>query len=51
MQSFRAFRISSDGGRIHGEAVSATLDELSAGDVVIRASGSNRTQGDRGYDW
>ena len=41
MQSFRAFRISSDGGRIHGEAVSATLDELSAGDVVIRAAYSS----------
>src|SRR6187401_1846300 len=41
MQSFRAFRISSDGGRIHGEAVSATLDELSAGDVVIKAAYSS----------
>ena len=41
MQSFRAFRISSDGGRIHGAAVSATLDELSAGDVVIRAAYSS----------
>ena len=41
MHSFRAFRISSDGGRIHGEVVSATLDELSAGDVVIRAAYSS----------
>ena len=41
MHSFRAFRISSDGGRVHGETVSATLDELSAGDVVIRAAYSS----------
>jgi len=41
MDTFRAFRIFNDGGRIHGEAVSATLDELSAGDVVIRAAYSS----------
>jgi acrylyl-CoA reductase (NADPH) len=41
MHSFRAFRISNDGGRIHGDLVTATLDELGAGDVVIRAAYSS----------
>ena len=41
MDSFRALRIVNDGGRIHGELVTATLDELSAGDVVIRAAYSS----------
>jgi len=41
MQSFRAFRISNDGGRIQGSLVAATIDELSAGDVVIRAAYSS----------
>src|SRR5215204_2117069 len=34
---FPAFRIFSDAGRIHGAVVEATLDELTPGDVVIRA--------------
>jgi len=41
MTSFRALRISNDEGRIHGDIVTATLDELSAGDVVIRAAYSS----------
>jgi NADPH2:quinone reductase len=41
MHSFRAFRISNDGGRIHGDLVTATLDELGAGNVVIRAAYSS----------
>jgi NADPH2:quinone reductase len=35
--AFKAFRISDAGGRISGAIVDATLDELSAGDVVIEA--------------
>ena len=41
MDSFRAFRIFEDNGKIAGRIVSATLDELSAGDVVIRAEASS----------
>ena len=41
MDSFRAFRIFEDNGKIAGRVVSATLDELSAGDVVIRAEASS----------
>jgi NADPH2:quinone reductase len=35
---FKAFRISDNGGKISGAVVDTTLDELSAGDVVIRAA-------------
>jgi NADPH2:quinone reductase len=35
---FRAFRIFNDGGRIAGRVVEATLDELTPGEVVIRAA-------------
>src|SRR3954447_14433512 len=41
MRPFRAFRIVNDEGRIHGTFVETTLDELSAGDVVIRAAYSS----------
>jgi acrylyl-CoA reductase (NADPH) len=41
MQTFRAFRAFEDGGRVQGRVVDATLDELSAGDVVIRAAYSS----------
>jgi NADPH2:quinone reductase len=41
MNSFRALRISNDDGRIHADLVTATLDELSAGDVVIKAAYSS----------
>jgi acrylyl-CoA reductase (NADPH) len=41
LDSFRAFRIFEDNGKIAGRIVSATLDELSAGDVVIRAEASS----------
>lgn len=41
MQSFRAFRIFNEGGKIQGRIVDATLDELSAGDVVIKAEYSS----------
>lgn len=41
MNTFRAFRIRNDDGRIHGTFVDATLNELTAGDVVIRAEYSS----------
>ena len=41
MESFRALRIFNDDGRIHSRIVDATLDELSEGDVVIRAAYSS----------
>ena len=41
MQSFRAFRIFEENGKVEGRVVSATLDELSAGDVVISAVASS----------
>jgi acrylyl-CoA reductase (NADPH) len=37
MQTFRAFRIVNQDGKIHGSVVDAALDELSAGDVLIQA--------------
>lgn len=37
MQTFKAFRVTSDDQGVHGAVVAATLDQLSAGDVVIRA--------------
>jgi acrylyl-CoA reductase (NADPH) len=39
--TFRAFRIFEDSGKIHGRLVDITLDELSAGDVVIRTEYSS----------
>ncbi len=41
MDSFRAFRVFDEGGAIQGRVVSATLDELGAGDVVIEAAYSS----------
>jgi NADPH2:quinone reductase len=41
MDSFRAFRIFSQDGRVTGRVVEATLDQLTPGDVVIRASHSS----------
>ena len=41
MQTFKAFRVFSDESGAHGEVVDATLAELSAGDVVIRAAYSS----------
>lgn len=41
MPSFRAFRIFNEDGKISGRIVDATLDELSAGDVVIKAEYSS----------
>ena len=41
MESFRAFRIFNDSGTIHGRLVSAMLDELTPGDVVIKADYSS----------
>jgi NADPH2:quinone reductase len=41
MQTFRAFRIVNQDGRISGSVVDAALDELSAGDVLINASYSS----------
>ena len=46
MATFKAFRIVSDKG-IHGSVVDATLDELSAGDVVIVQPGASVRRGDR----
>src|SRR6185436_18105216 len=39
--SFKAFRIFNEDGRISGRLVDATLDELTPGEVVIRASHSS----------
>ena len=41
MDTFRAFRVFEDGGRVQGRIVAMALDELSAGDVVIRAAYSS----------
>jgi len=41
VDSFRAFRVFDDGGRVQGRVVEATLAELSAGDVVIRVAYSS----------
>jgi acrylyl-CoA reductase (NADPH) len=39
--TFKAFRIVNQGGTIHGSLVNTTLDELTSGDVVIKASYSS----------
>src|SRR3954454_717173 len=41
MTSFKAFRVFEDDGRVQGRVVSATLDELGSGDVVIKTSCSS----------
>ena len=41
MERFRAFRIFEEDGKVAGRVVSAALDELSAGDVVIRTVSSS----------
>jgi acrylyl-CoA reductase (NADPH) len=41
VESFRAFRVFQEDGKVEGRVVSATLDELSAGDVVIRTVASS----------
>ena len=41
MESFRAFRVFEENGKVEGRLVSATLDELSAGDVVIKTAASS----------
>jgi acrylyl-CoA reductase (NADPH) len=41
MSSFKAFRISNADGKISGSIVAATLDELTPGDVVIKAEYSS----------
>ena len=41
MSSLRAFRIFNDGGKISGRVVETTLDDLTPGDVVIRAAYSS----------
>ena len=41
MQTFRAFRIVNEDGRIRGSVVTTSLDELSAGEVLIKASYSS----------
>jgi acrylyl-CoA reductase (NADPH) len=41
MKPFRAFRIFNDGGTISGRIVETTLDELTPGDVVLRAAYSS----------
>ena len=38
---FRAFRVSQENGGVQGRIVQTTLDELSSGDVVIRAAYSS----------
>ena len=41
METFNAFRVFDEDGKIEGRLVRATLDELSPGDVVIKASHSS----------
>ena len=41
MSTFRAFRITNTDGRIGGSIIDATLDELTPGDVVIKAEYSS----------
>lgn len=41
MDTFRAFRIFNDDGRVHGALVDAALEELGAGDVLIEAAYSS----------
>jgi acrylyl-CoA reductase (NADPH) len=41
MKPFRAFRVFEEGGKVHGKQVEATLDELTPGDVVIKAAYSS----------
>lgn len=41
MTTFRAFRVFEEGPKAHGRVVEATLDELTAGDVVIKAAYSS----------
>jgi acrylyl-CoA reductase (NADPH) len=40
-KTFRAFRVFDEEGRVQGRVVDATLDDLSAGDVVIKAECSS----------
>src|SRR5580704_4386881 len=41
MSTFQAFRVFDEGGQVQGRVVQAALDELSAGDVVIKAEYSS----------
>ena len=41
METFRAFRAFDEGGRVQGRVVPLTIEDLSAGDVVIRAAYSS----------
>jgi acrylyl-CoA reductase (NADPH) len=41
MSTFTAFRVFADGGTVQGRVVETTLDDLSAGDVVINAAYSS----------
>jgi acrylyl-CoA reductase (NADPH) len=41
MSTFEAFRVFDEAGQVHGRIVQAALDELTAGDVVIRAAYSS----------
>jgi acrylyl-CoA reductase (NADPH) len=41
LSAFRAFRVFDEGGAVRGRVVSAALDELSQGDVVIKAAYSS----------
>jgi acrylyl-CoA reductase (NADPH) len=41
MSTFEAFRVFDEGGQVQGRIVQAVLDDLSAGDVVIRAAYSS----------
>ena len=41
MSRFKAFRVFADDGTVQGRVVETTLDDLSAGDVVINAAYSS----------
>ena len=40
-EPFRAFRVFEDGGKVSGRVVSASVDELSAGEVIIKVACSS----------
>jgi acrylyl-CoA reductase (NADPH) len=41
MTTFRAFRVFDEGGKVQGRVVEATLDELSAGEVLVKTAYSS----------
>jgi hypothetical protein len=44
MEKFRAYRIFEENGKSRGRLVEMTLDDLDAGEVVIRTASISRTR-------